>query len=175
MYKGEHDYFKVGRAVQAKDPIFFRKLTDYIKECQDKSVKDTALINTYFHYFCLQQQIEAAHIRAVARRGGLELMNTRRLFIAVILKLYDQLYYEGVAGRMADKLRQRIADCLNCHEVWVSTVAPSVIHELRNLKGYQQEVQYIIEAIEPLVAEVGDNIPEYCQTKHSSNQLNLLF
>lgn len=164
------DFHKIGRNLLRKDPHFFRLLEDEVKECQEKSITNTSLISAYFHYFCEYKGLSPEEVRAIARRGGLELMTIRRLFIAVILKQYDQLYFEGIAGRMADKLRQSISDCLNCHEVWVSNVAPSVIHELRNLKGYVQEVQSIIDAIQPMV-ESGEVIPEYGNTRNFNNQL----
>jgi hypothetical protein len=65
---------------------------------------------------------------------------------------------------MADKLRKSISDCLNCHEVWVSNVAPSVKVELKRRKDYNSEVESIIEAIEP---QIGDaiEIPEYYNSR----------
>jgi hypothetical protein len=168
-----HDYHKIGQAARVKDPIFFRLLEDFVKDCQETSITDTALINSYFFFFCQYKGVAPEEIRAVARRGSLELMSVRRQFIAVILKLYDQLYYEGVAQRMTDKLRKNISDCLNCNEIWVSNVAPSVKHELRNLKGYDNEVQIIIDAIQPHVEDDSMIVPEYYNSRSLNNQLSM--
>lgn len=167
-----YDYHKIGRAVHTKDPIFFSKLNEFVKECQDNSITDTSLINDYFYYFCQFKTLPPDDVRHEVRRTGLQLISIRRLFIAVIIKQFDQLYLEDVAGRMADKLRKSISDCLNCHEVWVSNVAPSVKVELKKRKDYNSEVDEIIAAIEPQIGTAGE-IPEYYNTRSLNNQLSM--
>lgn len=164
-----YDFHKIGRAVLSKDPIFFRQLDNFVRECQETSIGDTSLINTYFFYFCQVKELDPEDVRHEVRRTGLTLISIRRLFIAVIIKQFDKLYFEDVAGRMADKLRKSISDCLNCHEVWVSNVAPSVKVELKKLKDYNAEIDSIIEAIEPKVSEAGVDIPEYFNTRSLNN------
>jgi hypothetical protein len=168
MLAATYDFHKIGRAVLSKDPIFFRKVNDFVKECQDNSIGDTTLINTYFFYFCQAKGLDAEDIRHDARRTVPHLISIRRLFIAVVIKQFDKLYLEDVAGRMADNLRKSISDCLNCHEVWVSNVAPSVKVELKKRKDYNAEIDSIIEAIEPKMGDVAE-IPEYYNSRSLNN------
>jgi hypothetical protein len=167
-----YNYHLIGRAFCKEDPHFFRLLNSKVKECQDNSIGDTNLIKSYFHYFCQNQGLQPEDIRQETRRTVPHLIAIRRLFIAVIIKQFDKLYFEDYAGRMADKLRKSISDCLNCNEVWVSNVAPSVKVELKRRKDYNSEVESIIEAIEP---QIGDaiEIPEYYNSRSLNGQISM--
>jgi hypothetical protein len=172
MYRADVNYHLIGRAFSKEDPIFFGLLNKKVKECQDNSITDTSLIHTYFYFFCRIKELDPEDVRHEVRRSGLELISIRRLFMAVIIKQFDKLYFEGYAGRMADKLRKSLSDCMNCHEIWVSNVAPSVKVELKQRKGYNSEVDSLIEGIEPLIQGAQD-IPEYYNTRSLNNQLQL--
>jgi hypothetical protein len=111
------NYHLIGRAFCKEDPHFFNLLNSKVKECQDNSIGDVTLINSYFHYFCQYKGLHPEDVRQETRRTVPQLIAIRRLFIAVVIKQFDKLYFEDYAGRMADKLRKSISDCLNCHEV----------------------------------------------------------
>lgn len=162
----------IARAFKLEHPVAYRLVDDKIKELQESSIGDVTLINSYFHYFCQYKGLQPEDVRQETRRTVPHLIAIRRLFIAVVIKQFDKLYFEDYAGRMADKLRKSISDCLNCHEVWVSNVAPSVKVELKKRKDYNAEVEEIVEAIEPNIGiEVG--IPEYYNSRSLNGQISM--
>lgn len=160
------DFYRAGRALYKDNPAFFALLNKKVEQCQQQGVADVSLIKRYFYFFCIVHDKSPDLVRAIPVRSTEEQILTKRLFIALILKVYDPLYIAGYAGRMTDKLRRHISDCLNCHEVWVSNVAPSVKHELNNLKGYADTVQALLSGIEAMMQDENKEVPEFFNTRN---------
>jgi len=68
--------------------------------------------------------------------------NTRALFVAVFVKVFDPAYFE-YRVTLRRGLRKKMACLLNCHETQISHILSSVRTYMKAYKAFRNEVDYI--------------------------------
>ena len=124
----------VVRLLRKNYPTIFDELT------QRPELVDMKQVERMFRLFCQVKEVPADHV--IKNR-----QQSRLLFITVVVKAYDPLFFVDHDKTLIRGLRERLANVLKCHETQISHTLATVRTYLKVYKSFRSDVVYIYNGL----------------------------
>lgn len=72
---------------------------------------------------------------------------SRMVFVALIIRIYDPLFYVDEEKRLKHGLRPELTRQLRCHETWISHLLQTVRTYMRAYPAFRKEVDYLYSRV----------------------------
>ena len=149
---GTKQYALIGRRLEHENPMLFSQLYAFFSHPPPEE-RPLAQIDTYLKAFCLYKGITPPDITGPVYKSGK--VYIRRIFIAVILKLYHhQNYISPLKGlQVRDGVTEQLAKTLLQKRSNMSTMVRQVIEWARIYTDFKTEVDSITQIIRDAAGE----------------------
>ena len=134
-----------GRMAKKDVPKWFNKQHNQLQQCERESFKNTTTLPEVFAIF--EGIAGKCPLTTDNERSTKAQVTHRRLFIAVALVLYDQVWMHHYTGRVRNGLRMSMAEALKVHETWISQTLEGVRFEYFHIDEFQMQVNLIAYCI----------------------------
>ena len=139
------DYVLFARRAQRDQPELFNRILNELIQLKSEELNKTDQIPDVFELFASVTGF--CPVVKSKQRSQVKEITERRLFIAVVLYLYEKLHMNGYTGRVKNNLRGNIASVVGCNEIWISQSIESILMEYEHIDEFQMQVNLIAYCI----------------------------
>lgn len=143
---GKKTYQALGQMLIKKRPEIAEELLTY---CNRTGETDISRIPDFYKKFCEHLQINP--LEYIGKLPVEEKLKIRRLFIGVLLKIYNQQIFNLPHTAPVTRLgfAKELSDCLHLSQASISVLIPQVIFEEKTYEEFSLSIQYIVSKIIP--------------------------